>query len=297
MEYKDFAEKINFTKLNNCYYFIKDNFVYYLKDYESFIKIKSFYVSLNEEIKTEHIKEFTNAAFENICYVVSSESKNDTLVITLPTSSKVNEGFINSCINILTSITLKLKELNYTPKTRCLHCHKEADLLTLHESYIPLHEECKEKIKEKYRAEIEKEKKEKYRYALNILFSLLIAFGGFIFNYLITYYFNVIITPLLLIITFGSFYGLHLSKAPNNKIAYIITFIISLNFIILFDILAFKHLSEVSELTINLYIQNNLWYFIRKTLFSLLFIFGGFRLYKMFFAKFHPNFVKLLKNI
>ena len=135
MKYKDFAEKINFKQIDNCYYYIKDNFVYYLKDYESFIKIKSFYVSLNEEINLEHIKDFTKAAFDNICYVVSQESKNDTLVITLPTSSKIDEGFINSCINILTAITLKLKEFNYTPKTRCLHCHNEANLSTLHEAY------------------------------------------------------------------------------------------------------------------------------------------------------------------
>ena len=146
MDFKDFASKINFTELNNSYFFEKDGFIFYLKEYESFIKIKSFYVTVNEEIKEEHLKDFLKAAFENVCYIESNESKNDTLIITLPTSMKVNEGFINSCINILNSITLKLKSLNYTPKTRCLHCHNDAPLNTIHEAYVPLHEECKEKI-------------------------------------------------------------------------------------------------------------------------------------------------------
>ena len=197
----------------------------------------------------------------------------------------------------LISITLKLISLNYTPKTRCKHCHLDADLNTLHEAYIPLHEECKEKIKKEYEELIELEKKNKHKYFLNILFSLGISLTAFFVNYLITYFFGVIITPLIILMTFGSFFGLHLSKAPNNKVSYLITFIISINFVILFDVLAFNHLSKINELTISQYIDSNFWYFIRKSLFSFLFIFGGFRLYKMFFAKFHPNFVELYKNI
>ncbi len=297
MKFEDFASLIGFKKLNNSYYLEKNNYIYYLKEYESFIKIKSFYVSLNEEIKNEHLKEFTTVAFENVCYLTSLESKNDTLVITLPTSMKINEGFINSCINILTAITLKLKELNYTPKTRCLYCHKEASLNTLNEAYLPLHNECKEKIKEEYIELINKENKEKYRYLLNILFSLLICTIGILINYLITYSFNVIITPLLLLITFGSFMGLHLSKASNNKLSYLFTFIISLNFIVLFDILAFNHLANVNELGFVEYFNENTTYVIRKIIFSLIFILGGHRLYQMFFAKKHPNFSKLLENM
>lgn len=297
MKIKDFAEQINFKKLNNSYYYEKDNFFFYLKEYESIIKINSFYVSINEEINPEHIKEFTKAAFDNVCYLASKESKNDTLIITLPSSLKINEGFINSCINIINSITKKLKELNYTPKTRCLHCHIDAEYNTLNDNYLPLHNDCKEEIKKEYQIQIDKENKEKFRYLLNIIFSLLIGGIGCIINYLLVYFFNVIITPLLLIVTFGSFYGLHLSKVKNNKISYVFTFLISLNFIVLFNLLAFNYLSSSQNLSFKEYFNENTWYVIRKLFFSLLFIFGGYRLYKMFFAKKHPNFVELLKNI
>lgn len=297
MEFKDFAEKINFTKLNNSYYFEKDGYIFYLKEYESFIKIKSFYVTINEEFKNEDLKIFLKAAFDNVCYLETTENKNDTLVVTLPTSSRVNDEFINSCINILNSVTLKLKELNYTPKTRCKHCHIEAPLNTLHEAYIPLHEECKEELRKEYTLQIEKEKKEKYRYFINIGLSLLICTIAFFINYFITYKFNTIVTPLLLLITFGTFMGLHLSKAPNNKISYLFSILISLNFIILFNVLAFTHLMKINELDFITYFNENTWFFIRKVLFSLLFIFGGFRLYQMFFSKFHPNFKELLKNM
>lgn len=297
MEFKDFAYQIGFKKQDNCYYLIKDQYVFYLKNFETFIKIKSFYVSVNEEIKKEHLKEFTTAAFENVCYAATNESINDTLIITLPTSSKVNEGFINSCTNIINSIVKKLELLGYTPKTRCLHCHLEADYNTINDSYIPLHIECKEKIRKIYQEKLEKQNKEKYRYILSILYSLLICTLGFFINYTITYFFNVIITPLLLLITFGSFLGLHLSSAKNDTFSYLISFIISINFIVLFNVLAFNHLSTINELTITTYINENIWYFIRKIVFSTLFIFGGFRIYKMFFAKKHPNFVELLKNM
>lgn len=297
MKYEDFYKKLNFTKLNNCYYLNKDGYLFYLKDYESVLTIKSFYVTLNEEIKKEHLKEFTLAAFENVCFAKTNESNNDTLIITLPSSAKVNEGFINSCLNVINAITKKLKELGYTPKTRCLYCHDEAEYNTFNDEYLPLHNECKEKIKEEYQQKLDKQNKEKYRYLISLAFSLMIACLAFFVNYFITYYSNMIITPLLLLITFGSFFGLHLSNAKNDKISYLITFIISINFVALFNFLAFSHLANIKELTFLQYLNQNTWHFIRKILFSILFIFAGFRIYKMFFAKKHPNFEKLIKNI
>lgn len=297
MKIQDFAEKINFKKINNCYYYTKDGFTFSLKEYETFIKIKSFYVSINEEFKKEDLNTFTKTAFDNVCYVTTNESKNDTLIITLPTSMNVNEGFINSCINIINAITKKLIELNYTPKTRCLHCHKEAELNSYIDEYIPLHDECKEEIKKELEQKIEKQNKEKYRYLLNFIYSLLISFVGCMINYLIVYKFNSIITPLLLLVTFGAFFGLHLSKAKNDKLSSLITFIVSINFVVLFNVLAFTHLSKVNELSFNNYFNENTWYVIRKVLFSILFIFGGMRIYKMFFSKYHTNFDKIIKNI
>ena len=297
MKISDFAEQINFKKIQNCYYYEKDGFIFYIKDFESFIKIKSFYVTVNEEINREHLKDFTKAAFDNVCYINSKESSNDTLIITLPTSLKVDEGFINSCTNIINSITLKLKELKYTPKTRCIYCHQEAEYNTYNDEYIPLHQECKEKIKEELQLKIKEQDKKKYRYLLNFLYSTIICVVACIINYLITYNFKVIITPLLLLITFGSFFGLHLSNAKNDKISILITFFISLNFVILYNFLAFNYLSNVDNLSFIEYFNKNTWYVIRKVLFSILFIFGGHRLYKMFLAKKHPKYVELLKNI
>lgn len=297
MKIKDFYESINFKNNNNCYYYEQDGFNFYLKEYESFIKINSFYVTLNEEIKKEHLDEFTKAAFDNVCYMTTTESKNDTLIVTLPTSMKVNEGFINSCINVLNAIILKLQELNYTPKTRCKHCHKEASLNFFNDEYIPLHNECKEEIKKELIKKQEELNKKKYRYLQNFIYSLLISFSGLIPSLLITYYTNKIITPLLLLITVGSFMGLHLSKVKNDKWSYLISIIISTNFIILFNIFAFNHLSTSNNLDFITYFNENSWYVIRKVLFSILFIFGGMRLYKMFFSKYHPDFDKIIKNI
>lgn len=297
MKISSFAEQIGFTKLNNAYYLEKNGFYYYLKEYESFIKINSFYVMVNEEINKEHLKEFTKAAFDNVCYLASKESSNDTLIITLPTSLKVDEAFINSCTNIINAITKKLKDLNYTPKNRCIHCHKEAEYNTFNNEYLPLHLECKEEIKKEYQLKIEKESKEKYRYLLNFLYSIFIGGVMCVINYLLTFNFDVIITPLLLLVTFGSFFGLHLSNAKNDKISYVLSLLISLNFVILFNILAFNHLSNINNQTFKEYFNENTWFVIRKSLFSLLFVFAGFRLYKMFFSKKHPNFVELMKNI
>ena len=297
MKISDFAEKINFKKINNCYCLEKKGFYFYLKDYETFIKIKSFYVTLNEEINKDHIKEFTKAAFDNVCYVTSKESDNDTLIITLPTSLKVDEAFINSCTNIINAIIKKLIELKYTPKTRCICCHNEATYNSFNDEYIPIHDECKETIKKEYQEKINKQEKEKYRYLLNFIYSIIISSVMCVINYLITYNFDMIITPLLLLITFGSFVGLHLSKAKNNKASYTISFLVSVNFVILFYILAFNHLSMTNNYSFSEYFNENTWLVIRKTLFSLLFIFAGFRLYKMIFGKKHPNFVELVKNI
>ena len=297
MKIQDFAEKINFKKINNCYYYTKDGFTFSLKEYETFIKIKSFYVSINEEFKKEDLNTFTKTAFDNVCYITTNESKNDTLIITLPTSMNVNEGFINSCINVINAITKKLIELNYTPKTRCLHCHKEAELNSYIDEYIPLHDECKEEIKKELILKKEEQDKKKYRYILNFIYSLTISFIGLIPSLLITYYFNKIITPLLLLVTLGSFIGLHLSKAKNDKWSYLISLVISTNFIILFNIFAFNHLSNVNNLDFISYFNENTWYVIRKVLFSILFIFGGMRIYKMFFSKYHTNFDKIIKNI
>lgn len=297
MKIKEFYEQIEFKNNNNCYYLEKEGFNFYLKEYESFIKINSYYVTVNEEIKKEHLDEFTKAAFDNVCYLTTTESKNDTLIITLPTSLKVNEGFINSCINVLNAIILKLQELNYTPKTRCKHCHKEAELNFFNDEYIPLHNECKEEIKKKLILKKEEQDKKKYRYILNFIYSLAISSIGLIPSLLITYYFNKIITPLLLLVTLGSFIGLHLSKAKNDKWSYLISLVISSNFIILFNIFAFNHLSDVNNLDFISYFNENTWYVIRKVLFSILFIFGGMRIYKMFFSKYHTNFDKIIKNI
>ena len=297
MKIKEFYDKINFKKENNCYYYEQDGYIFYLKEYESFIKIKSIYVTLNEEINKEHLNEFTKAAFDNVCYMTSSESKNDTLIVTLPTSVSINEGFINSCINVLNAIIIKLQELNYTPKTRCKHCHKDANLNFFNDEYIPLHNECKEEIKKELIQKQEKLNKEKYRYLLNFIYSLLICFIALIPSVLITYFTNKIITPLLLLITFGSFLGLHLSKTKNDKFSYLITLLISFNFIILFNIFAFNHLSNSLELDFITYFNENTWFVIRKILFSILFIFGGMRFYKMFLAKYHPNFDEIIKNI
>ena len=297
MKYEEFYEKLNFTKVNDCYFLNKDGYHFYLKDYESFMKIKSFYVTLNEEIKKEDLKVFTDAAFENVCFSKTNESNNDTLIITIPSSMKVNEGFLNACTNVLNSITKKLKELGYTSKTRCLYCHNDANYNRIGDEYLPLHDECKNKIKEEYEQKLEKQNKEKYRYALSFIFSLLIGALGFFINYLITYYTQMIITPLLLLITFGAFYGLHLSNVKNDKLSYLITFIVSINFIVLFNYLAFSHLSNSLELSFNEYFNQNTWFFIRKVLFSTLFIFAGFRLYKMLLSKNHPDFKQLIKNI
>ena len=297
MKIKEFYEQIGFKNNNNCYYLEKEGYNFYLKEYESFIKINSYYVTLNEEIKKEHLDEFTKAAFDNVCYVTTSESKNDTLIITLPTSIKVNDGFINSCINVLNATILKLQELNYTPKTRCKHCHKDAELNFFNDEYIPLHNLCKEEIKKELILKKEEQDKKKYRYILNFIYSLAISFLGLIPSLLITYYSNKIITPLLLLVTLGSFIGLHLSKVKNDKWSYLISLIISSNFIILFNIFAFNHLSNVNNLDFISYFNENTWYVIRKVLFSILFIFGGMRLYKMFFSKYHTNFDKIIKNI
>ena len=297
MKIKDFYNKIEFQNVNNCYYLEKEGYAFYLKEYESFIKINSFYVTVNEEIKKEHLNEFTKTAFDNVCYVTSNESKNDTLIVTLPTSMKVNEGFINSCINVLNATILKLQELNYTPKTRCKHCHKEANLNFFNDEYVPLHDKCKEEIKKEIINKKEEQDKKKYRYLLNFIYSLLISFILLIPSLLITYYSNKIITPLLLLTTFGSFLGLHLSKAKNDKFSYLISLVISTNFIVLFNIFAFNHLASSNNLDFITYFNQNTWYVIRKILFSILFIFGGMRFYKMFLAKYHINFDKIIKNI
>ena len=134
-------------------------------------------------------------------------------------------------------------------------------------------------------------------YLLNFIYSLLICFITLIPSLFITYYTNKIITPLLLLITFGSFLGLHFSKAKNDKFSYFITLLVSFNFIILFNLFAFNHLSNSIELDFANYFNQNTWYVIRKILFSILFIFGGMRFYKMFLAKYHPNFDEIIKNI
>ena len=297
MKIKEFYKQIGFENNNNCYYLEKEGYNIYLKEFESFIKINSYYVTLNEEIKKEHLDEFTKAAFDNVCYMTSTESKNDTLIITLPTSFKINEGFINSCINVLNSIILKLQELHYTPKTRCKHCHKEAELGFFNDEYIPLHRECKEDIIKELILKKEDQDKKKYRYVINFLYSIIFSCLGFIPSLLLTYYFNIIITPLLLLITTGSFIGLHFSKVKNDKWSYLITLIISSNFIILFNIFAFNHLSNINQQDFITYFNENSWYVIRKVLFSILFIFGVMRIYKMFFSKYHINFDKIIKNI
>ena len=165
------------------------------------------------------------------------------------------------------------------------------------EKRYPSYRERKRLKEEERRRKKEEEDKKKYRYILNFIYSMLISFIGLIPSLLITYYSNKIITPLLLLVTLGSFIGLHLSKAKNDKWSYLITLIVSSNFIIFFNIYAFNHLSSVNDLDFISYFNENTWYVIRKILFSILFIFGGMRLYKMFFSKYHTNFDKIIKNI
>ena len=60
-------------------------------------------------------------------------------------------------------LILKLQELNYTPKTRCKHYHKEAELNFFNDEYIPLHNECKEEIKkDRYAKEFTRQKRKEY---------------------------------------------------------------------------------------------------------------------------------------
>ena len=57
MKIKEFYEQIEFKNNNNCYYLEKEGYNFYLKEYESFIKINSYYYRMHFswKKKTTHL--------------------------------------------------------------------------------------------------------------------------------------------------------------------------------------------------------------------------------------------------
>ena len=94
MKIKEFYEQIGFKNNNNCYYLEKEGYNFYLKEYESFIKINSYYVSkLGEQL---------------INYGSDLESDIQKLIAAIESLEKVwtGEDSKNYC-NIMLGINIK----------------------------------------------------------------------------------------------------------------------------------------------------------------------------------------------
>lgn len=296
MNYKKLNTWLKFDEGGKVFTKNMDGYTIYLGNYPYFIlNISCFSIPLEGKVSKAQVEQITEASLKNECFVTSFDGKNDILCLSLP-AGRVNQKFAESSLVILKKAIEKMKELGLTAARHCVHCGEEAGYLEISKHYLPLHEKCKEELKNNLMQTYDAEKKNRKKMAFGILFPFLFGLIGLLPMLLILYFLQEIYSPLFLFVPIGVFLGYRLSKQSQKKWMKIYCLVMEAIFILGTLCGAFFFLANGKGMQIGAFIQGDWWYFIRKILFSILFILGGYRFGVLYFLRKTKNYEKILKD-
>lgn len=297
MKIEEYGQLLKFELKSNVFVLEVNGYNVYLKEWQYVImNIPSFYISVDKEITKEELKRLEQAALNNACALSTVSNKNDTLIITLPEVKRDQEKFVENCNNILSRVTKLLKLDGFNNLSLCPVCHKEALYDNFMGSYIPLHLECKEKVKNNLLKKIEEEKGFKWSYVLAIFMSLAMGVIGLLPSFFLAIYKFDYFTPLIVLCPILMVSGLFISRAPLKKWLKIIIWICCVGLIVAFDIYTLPIMARGRNLAFKDYIFGNGWVGFRKILFTSIFALGCLGMMK-FISKFRPNYQEQLNKM
>lgn len=297
MKIEEYGQLLKFELKSNVFVLKVNGYNVYLKEWQYVImNIPSFYISVDKEITKEELKRLEQAALNNACALSTVSNKNDTLIITLPEVKRDQEKFVENCNNILSRVTKLLKLDGFNNLSLCPVCHKEAPYDNFMGSYIPLHLECKEKVKNNLLKKIEEEKGFKWSYVLAIFMSLAMGVIGLLPSFFLAIYKFDYFTPLIVLCPILMVSGLFISRAPLKKWLKIIIWICCVGLIVAFDIYTLPIMARGRNLAFKDYIFGNGWVGFRKILFTSIFALGCLGMMK-FISKFRPNYQEQLNKM
>ena len=171
MKFKDYATYLGFEEKNNIFVKEVNGYTIYLKNYQYIIlEVPSFFIPLDKELTKDELKELTNAAYQNACFLTTTSNKNDTLVITLPEGNKKKEFKQQIMNEILDNVTKQLIKYNYHRLMICPICKKEASYNSFGQDFIPIHDECKNRYINDLKSKINEESGFRFSYILEIVY-------------------------------------------------------------------------------------------------------------------------------
>ena len=293
MKFKDYAKDLGFEDKNNIYVKEVNGYTVYLKNFQYIIlQVPSFYIPLDKELTKDELKELTEAAYQNACFVSTTSNKNDTLIITLPEGNKKKEYKQQIMNEILDNVTKKLIKFNYHKLTICPICKKEALYNNFGQDFIPIHDECKNKYIEEIKTKIKEESGFRFSYILEILLSIIGISIGLIPSILLLIFTGDYFTGLLALVPILGVLLSLLPKAPKRKdLSIVIGTMISLVVIgmIIFTVIYSNSNIEESYLLIDGGKG------IRKIIFGSIISLAGFGILR-FTSKFKKNYKDELKK-
>ncbi len=296
MKFENYASKIGFSKEEGIFIRKEKDFLIYLKNWQYLvINIPSFFIPVNKTITKEEIKKLEQASLDNACGTATLVNKDDVLIVTLP-EGKNKDNFVSNCENILQRVCKLLSIDGYQPLNICPICHKEGEHHAFKDDYIPIHEECKNKMIETLQKKVEEQKGFKINYVFSIALSIVFGICGLLPAFLLVYFKYFYLSPLVVLCPLLAVVGLYLSKAPIMKWLKVVTIIIPIVLIVSFDIWSLPYIANQNELEMIPYIFGHGLEGLRKIIVSMVLSFGTIGLLK-FVTKLRPNYQEELKKI
>ncbi|MCR5232151.1 MAG: hypothetical protein K6B64_05845 [Acholeplasmatales bacterium] len=296
MKFEEYAENIGFTLDNKVYQRDIKGYKIYLKNYQYMIlSVPSFFIPLDKELTKEEIKILQDAAYANACFKGTTTTKGDTLIVTLPEGNKLKEEKQKIMDEILNNVIKTLEEDNYKPLSVCPICKNEASYSSFGDSFIPIHEECKNNYLNQLKEKANNQKGFKLSYLFAIILAILGTSLGLLTAFLLAFFNKDYFTGLIALGPILGATSTLLAKAPKQKVLDIIIGSIICLMVLGMVLFTILYIPSQTEVSIQSYIIDNGAIGLRKIIFGSILSLAGFGILK-FLSKFKINYQEELKK-
>ena len=271
MKLQELANKLNFTELNNCFYQTYGQITGSLIEVDFNINCPAVSFYYDKPFTKDELKEIKKHSSKNVVYH-NKFANGVLLILTLPLGISLSDKYVEKCRGVIDTFVSFLASKEYITSNKCIICGEESSYNSYGLLYLPVHEECKNTVKEVAQKSVEEENKNVSNLPKSIILAFIGAVVGLIPSVISIFGFGMMYALLYALIPLCSFFGYKLGKAPKRWYATAIVVGLSVIVAVGLDVSLYNLIAAAEGISLAEYIALYSADFIRDILMSVLFI-------------------------